>query len=368
MGRVVDFGVFLPVGTGGFLPSTTSPAVAGDYLYNRRVVRVAEEVGFGFAVSMARWRGFGGPSRYSDATLESITATAGLAEATERIRLFCTIHTVLFHPAQAAKMVATLDQISGGRVGINIVAGSNPIDHGQMGLWRGLAHDEQYEYAREWTQVLRALWAEDRVTFQGKYFDLVDCLSWPKPDMGREEPSFLCAATSDTGIRFTAEHAQASLVNAPTIEKLIETGKKVKSISTSTGEPVKAVGLIMVVPGRTDEEAHERVRVFDDGVDVDALNEQVWTFSASVKELGSDADKRTTERAYDESGRARAVPASAAVGSPDTVARVVAEVVEQGEFDAIGFYVPDYVHDLDLVGSEVLPRLARLGIRPGRVL
>jgi pyrimidine oxygenase len=140
--RAVEFGVFLPVGQGGFVVSTQRPPTPATYAYNRQVTRLAEELGLGFVISQARWRGFGGPSGHNDVTLESLVTMTGLAECTTRLKLFGTIHTMAFHPAVAAKMVATMDEIAGGRIGINLVAGSNPIDHGQMGIWRDLSHAE----------------------------------------------------------------------------------------------------------------------------------------------------------------------------------------------------------------------------------
>src|SRR5215813_6129812 len=192
--RPVEFGVFLPVGQGGFIVSTTRPHTPATYAYNRQVVQLAEGLGLGFVISQARWRGFGGPSGHNDVTLESIATTAGLAEATKRIKVFCTIHTMAFHPAVAAKMIATIDEISGGRAGVNLVAGSNPIDHGQMGLYRGLEHGELYGVAYEWLTVASRLWTEDRVNFTGKHYQLVDCMSNPKP-IQRPRPPILCAAT-----------------------------------------------------------------------------------------------------------------------------------------------------------------------------
>src|SRR5262249_19126759 len=103
--RPVGFGVVLPGGQGGFYGSAPPPHAPATYDYNRRVVQLAEGLGLGFVISQARWRGFGGASGHNDVTLESITTTAALAECTTRIKLFCTIHTMAFHPAVAAKMI-----------------------------------------------------------------------------------------------------------------------------------------------------------------------------------------------------------------------------------------------------------------------
>ena len=79
--RKVPFGVFLPVGNGGFIMSSTTPQTPGTYEYNREVTELAEELGLGFVVSMARWRGWGGSTGQWNRTIESITTTSGFKSA-----------------------------------------------------------------------------------------------------------------------------------------------------------------------------------------------------------------------------------------------------------------------------------------------
>ena len=166
MSRNVEFGVFLPVGYGGFIMSTNRPDTPGTYDFNKQIAMLAEQYGLGFVIALAQWRGFGGPSHHGDSTLEAMATISGIAEATEHIKVFGTMHTMVYHPAAAAKIIATMDQIANGRVGLNLVAGSNPVDHGQMGIYRDLPHDELYEVATEWITVATRLWSEDRVDFE----------------------------------------------------------------------------------------------------------------------------------------------------------------------------------------------------------
>jgi pyrimidine oxygenase len=358
----VEFGVFLPVGQGGFIVSTTRPPTPATYEYNRAVVRLAEEMGLGFVISQARWRGFGGPSGHNDVTLESITTTAGLAEATERIKLFCTIHTMAFHPAVAAKMIATLDEISHGRVGINLVAGSNPIDHGQMGIWRDIDHAELYAVADEWLTVAQRLWTEERVDFDGQHYQLVDCMSNPKP-VQKPRPPILCAATSDTGLRFTIQRADASLVNGIDVADLTRNGQRSKRLGETLGRAARTVGLVMLVPGETDDDAHARVRHFNAGADVEALAARAHEFSQGAKEWSRDETlRRETRKNFPDGRTPAAITRNAVIGSVDSLVEQISTIVAEGEFDWLGFYFPDYLADLELFGREVLPRLVRNGV------
>jgi pyrimidine oxygenase len=358
----VEFGVFMPVGEGGFVVSTNRPATPATYQYNRQVTLLAEELGLGFMISQARWRGFGGPSGHNDATLESLTTMTGLAECTTRIRLFGTIHTMAFHPAVAAKMVATMDEISCGRIGINLVAGSNPIDHGQMGIWRDFSHAELYEVAQEWLSVATRLWSEDRVDFSGNYYQLVDCMSNPKP-VQKPRPPILCAATSDAGMRFTIEHADASLVNGADVEDLKRNGRRAKELAASMGRTTKTVGLVMFVPGETDAQARARVDYYNTGADVEALTARALEYSQGAKEWSRDETlRRETRRNFPDGRTPAAITRNSVIGSPQTLANQLEDVIHGGDFDWLGFYFPDYLADLGIFGREVLPRLVERGV------
>jgi pyrimidine oxygenase len=358
----VEFGVFLPVGEGGFVVSTNRPPTPATYAYNRQVVQLAEQLGLGFVISQAKWRGFGGPSHHNDVTLESVTTTAGLAEATHRIKLFCTIHTMAFHPAVAAKMIATLDEMSRGRVGINLVAGSNPIDHGQMGIWRDIDHAELYQVAAEWLTVAERLWTEDRVDFDGRYFRLIDCMSNPKP-LQKPRPPILCAATSDTGLKFTIERADASLVNGVDVADLQRNGLRSKRHGVELGRRARTVGLVMFVPGATNEEAHARIAHYNAGADLEALATRALEFSQGAKEWSRDETlRRETLKNFPDGRTPAAITRNAVVGNADALVEQIIAVITGGEFDWLGFYFPDYIADLEFFGTHVLPRLVERGI------
>ena len=365
MKKDVEFGVFLPVSDGGFIFSSTAPDQPATYAYQKRVAQLAEELGLGFVIALARWRGFGGtrtsPSR--DDALESVSTIAGLAEATSRIRILCTMHTMAYHPAVAAKILATIDQISGGRVGLNIVAGSNPVDHGQMGIWKeNIDHNQLYDVATEWITIAKRLWTEDRVDYEGKYYKLVDCMSDPKP-VQKPQPTIICAAVSDTGYEFTMRHADASLVNGTDVEDLIRNGVRNKEKARELGTGTRTIGLVMCIPGKTDAEAEARVRLYDEGADVEALATRAWQYGKSAREWSQDEQvRRQQQTAFPDGRTPAAVTRSRITGTPETLAKKIAELVDAGDFDWLGFYFPDYIADLEVFGREILPLLVERGI------
>ena len=84
---MLDFGVFLPITNNGWVISHASPQFSPSFAMNKDVTLRAEELGFRFAFSMVKWRGFGGDFGYWDEALESLTLMAGLASVTSRIEL-----------------------------------------------------------------------------------------------------------------------------------------------------------------------------------------------------------------------------------------------------------------------------------------
>jgi pyrimidine oxygenase len=354
--KSVELGVFLPVGNGGWITSTTSPQLPATYEYNKQVTLLAEELGFDFALSMAKWRGYGGPSQHWDITLESLTTMSGLAEATSRIGVWGTIHTMIFHPAIVAKMVAVIDQISHGRFGLNLVAGSNPMDQGQMGLWRDLDHAGRYALAEEWITVAKRLWSEDRVNHEGEFYKLEDCMSNPKP---AKAPPIICAGASDTGFRFTIKNCTGSFLLGSNRDDFVKTGLRAKELAAEVGRTdFKTYGLFTIVPGDTDKQAQERVAYYNSGVDVEALDNQTREYSSDPS-----LKQNTMAKRFISQGEARnSMSPAAIVGSPENIADQLAYIVKNADLDGITVIVPDFIDDLKTIGTTVVEGLFQAGI------
>ena len=132
----MEIGVFIPIGSNGWLVSTTSPQYKPSFELNKRTTLNAERYGLDFVLSMIKLRGFGGKSEFWDHNLESFTLMAGLAAVTSRIRLFATVPTLAVPPAICARMCSTIDSISNGLFGLNVITGWQRQEYLHMGLWR----------------------------------------------------------------------------------------------------------------------------------------------------------------------------------------------------------------------------------------
>lgn len=358
MTKMIDVGVFIPVGNHGWIHSTNSPAVEdGSFQRVLEVTKGAEALGFDFVLSPSIWRGRKGPSEHWMRSIESMTTSAALLQATSRIGVFGTIHMTLYQPAIIAKMMTTLDQIGPGRVGLNLVTGSNYTDLAHVGLWRdGLSHDERYDLADEWAQVVKRLWTEDVISHKGTFFELDEATMGPKPS---RIPPLANAGASGRGFKFAVENCDIAFIASGEEPKYIESGRQAKATAREMNKPnLKVYGLLVVIPGTTDEEAQARLDHFNSGVDLECLEDIALGYSLNPNAK----DVSASSRRLAGDGKGSSVVSGAMVGSYASLAKRIARVVIESELDGVILIVPDYVQDLTAVAQNTLSRMAEYGV------
>ena len=341
-----EFGIFLPIGNGGWIMSDTSPHPSATYEYNRQAAVLAEDIGLDFIMSMAKWRGYGGTTDHWGQTLESMTMMAALAEVTNRVKVWATVHTNLFHPALAAKMYATLDQISGGRAGMNVVVGAYAKEFEQMGLWQGdFTHDDRYQYTEEWMQIVDRLWSEKSVSFDSDFFHLDNCESRPHP---QTRPTIISAGRSSRGLDFQAQYADGSFLTAQDLPGLRQASETVKKLAEDRGRSIKTYSMLTVVMDDTDAAAERRFTELGAGVDVEAVTNMKVSWGLPVdRAMSMTADTQAHE----------AFQTAVVTGSPETITERVLEHVVDAALDGVMLIFPDYIGDLPPFGELVMPSL-----------
>jgi pyrimidine oxygenase len=274
MSEYLELGLMLPSTSGGLIiADATPPQNKPTWPLNRDAVLAAESGGMDFVLSQVKWRGFGGPSKHWDSALEAFTLISALAAVTDRIKLYASIAVRTMNPAVAAKMAATIDEVSGGRFGVNIVAGWNKYEYAQMGLWQDDSYFiDRYEYAAEYLSVLKQLWSRDRVTFKGKFFDLDDCQSWPKPASALP---IICAGQSPPALEFVAREADFAFVGRlnDTPAELKSITDRIKEMGAAHGRTVGAYTLLTVIADESEAAALARKQSYIDQRDDRAIEE-----------------------------------------------------------------------------------------------
>ena len=350
----MKFGIFLPNGSNGYIPSCASPQYLPTFQHNRDITLEAERQGLDFVLSMMKFRGFGGETGYWDACLESFTLMAALAACTSRIQLFPSAALLSVHPAVTARMIATIDDVSGGRCGLNIVTGWNKPEYVQMGLWPGDEYyNQRYEYAAEYLQVLKGLWNDGRITHRGKFFELDDCTVLPKPN--RQIP-IVCAGQSPRGSEFTAQHGDHSFVMAerPALKKF---AASIRKVAAAAGRTVGTYALYGLVIAPTDAEA---LRISEDIIaraDMGAL-ENIMASAALDTNTGGTSDRMKAGLSVSlEDGNLAFMGFPVIHGSPETVARKIEDIAAETDIDGMLFSWPDFVPGVKVFGEKVMPQL-----------
>jgi alkanesulfonate monooxygenase SsuD/methylene tetrahydromethanopterin reductase-like flavin-dependent oxidoreductase (luciferase family) len=196
----MEVGIFVPINNNGWLISETSPQYMPSFDLNKDIARRAEKYGVDFLLSMIKLRGFGGKTEFWEYGLESFTLMAGLAAVTEKIKIYATCPTLVIPPAFAARMCNTIDSISHGRFGLNLITGWQRPEYSQMGLWPGDEHfRNRYQMVGEYAHILRELWETGVSDFKGTYYQMEDCRVRPVPE---GEMKIICAGSSDEGLAF----------------------------------------------------------------------------------------------------------------------------------------------------------------------
>jgi pyrimidine oxygenase len=347
----MDIGVFIPIGNNGWLISTTSPQYMPTFDLNKQIVQKAEHYGLDFALSMIKLRGFGGKSEFWDHNLESFTLMAGLAAVTKRIQLYASVAVLTIPPPIVARMASTIDSISGGRFGINIVSGWAKMEYEQMGLWPGEAHfAKRYDYSTEYVTIMRELWQTGVSNFKGQYFQMEDCKLSPRP---QAYVKVVCAGQSPRGIEFGAAHGDynfvaAKGVNTPTAHA--PTNEAMAQAAAETGRDVGNYVLLMVIADETDEAAMAKWKHYNEGADLAAMG---WL--AGQANADTNAAAGSTARQMSAPTGAVNFNMGTLVGSYASVARMLDECAAVPATKGIMLVFDDFLIGMEQFGQRIQP-------------
>ncbi len=347
----IELGIFLPVANNGWVMATSAPPAPPTWALNRRIAEICEEIGFDFLLSQSVWRGHGGETGFWDTSLECCTTMAALAAVTERLGLVASVSPLLFPPAVAAKMLATIDEVSGGRAGINVVSGAHLAEFRQLGMLPDDFGRVRYDYATEWIELVKRLWSEASVDHRGEWFHYQDAKSGPKPRQ-RPHPPIVCAGTSERGMTFTLTHGTHAFIGAGSIDDLVAVSDRYQATARALGREVKRYTAFGLIPGATDAEAAERMAALAAAPDVEAIEDMHRQY------LGPGAG--VSMRAVAESSDVFFGDHFA--GGPDAVADHIEAFAVRGRLDGVLLTFPDWEPDLWWFAAEVMPRLRARGI------
>ena len=339
-------------------------------------------------------------------SFEPMTLLSALAMVTQHLGLVATGSTTYEEPYHVARRFASLDHISGGRAGWNVVTTSNPDASRNFGHDEHLEHSERYRRAREFYDVVCGLWdswADDAFLYdaesgtyfdpeklhvldhKGKYFSVRGPLNIARPIQGR--PVIVQAGASDSGRQLAAETAEAVFTSHGSLEAGQEFYADVKERAAKAGrdpEHIKILPACFVVVGETDDDAHEKRAKIDSLIHYDTAIASL-SISLGHDASGFDPDgplPEIPESNASKSGRERAVAlaarenltvrqlaqrlggysGSAMLGTPKTIADQMEEWLHTRGSDGFTVMFPYLPEGLDDFVEKVVPELQRRGL------
>ncbi len=330
-----------------------------------------------------------------------------MAAATRRVGIVPTLSTFSYPPYLTARIVGSLDQVSGGRGGWNMVTGSSDLSAQNFGFDRLPPHDQRYDMADEYIDIVTRLWdswepgaiVDDRdsgvlidpakvhpIDYEGRYYRSRGPLNSGPCPQGR--PVIAQAGGSDRGRTFAARHADTIVAHPKGIAAMKQYRADMTARLKSFGrDPKSCKVLYLIAPliAETEEEAQDRARrrseqaaknldiafarlgwitnIDFSKLDIDAPVGELTTngHQESLAQFLRRAGKRTLREAmsdYSTSGLAVDL-----VGTPDQVAAQMGEVMEEVGGDGFLFSMPDVSRrTMAEITDGLIPALQRRGL------
>ena len=232
---------FLPThGDGRYLGTTTGGREV-NFNYLRQIAQAADQLGY-FGVLLPTGR----------SCEDSWVVASAVAPWTERLRYLVAVRPGLQSPSVAARMTATLDRLSNGRLLVNVVTGGDPVENKGDGVF--LDHDERYAVTREFLNVYSDLLAGKTVNVDGKHIRIEDGrLLFPPVQSPR--PPLYFGGSSDAGIDVAVDTVDKYLTWGEPPAQVAEKVKRVKAVAAKRGRKLSFGIRLHVIVRETNAEA-----------------------------------------------------------------------------------------------------------------
>jgi FMNH2-dependent dimethyl sulfone monooxygenase len=242
---------------GGWLRNVADEGMAATWDYTRRLCQRAEEIGYDLTLvaelNLNDIKGTDQPA------LDAWSTAAALAAVTRRLELMVAVRPNFHHPALFAKQAANIDQISGGRLALNVVSSWWAEEARSYGLQFD-QHDDRYARTREWLEVVQGLWRESRLTYSGERYQLEGAICEPKPV---RSPVIYAGGESEAAKSLIADLCDAYVMHGDEVDVVAEKVADMAARRAALGKPPMIYGMAAyaIVRDSAEEAAAEAVRI-----------------------------------------------------------------------------------------------------------
>lgn len=316
---------FIPTHGDGRYLGTAAGGRAMSFPYLRQIAQAVDDLGYAGALL---------PTGRSCEDAWIVAAT--LASVTQKMRFLVAIRPGLVSPGVAARMAATFDRLSNGRLLINVVTGGDPVELAGDGIH--LAHNERYELTNEFLTVWRAIAAGEEANFSGKYLNIQGG-KLLFPPVQAPYPPLWFGGSSPIAQKIAAKHVDVYLTWGEPLEQVAEKINTVRRLAEAEGRTLKFGIRLHIIVRETESEAWDAANQLIRYVDEEAIAAAQKVYAR----LDSEGQRRMTQlhngsrEALEISpnlwagvGLVRGGAGTALVGDPETVAARMLEYTNLG--------------------------------------
>ncbi|ONN69223.1 dimethylsulfone monooxygenase SfnG [Pseudomonas oryzihabitans] len=351
----VKFAYWVPNVSGGLVVSTIEQRTHWGIDYNRKLAQLAEQAGFDYALTQIRFTaGYGAEYQH-----ESVAFSHALLAATERLKVIAAILPGPWNPALAAKQLATIDQLTNGRVAINLVSGWFKGEfHGIGEPW--LDHDERYRRSEEFIRALKGIWTQDNFSFAGDFYRFRNYTLKPKP-LQQPHPEIFQGGSSRAARDMAARVSDWYFTNGNTPEGIRAQVEDLRAKAAANGHAIKVGVNAFVIARDTEAEA----RAVLDEIIAKANPEAVQAFGHEARNAGAaspEGEGNWAKSSFEDLVQYNDGFKTNLIGTPEQIAeRIVALKAVGVDLLLAGFL--HFQEEVEYFGKRVLPLVRDLEAR-----
>jgi dimethylsulfone monooxygenase len=312
------YGYWLPV-FGGWLRNVEDEGMQPTWDYVSRLARHSEQIGYGLTLiaelNLNDIKGVDAPA------LDAWSTAAALAAVTRELELMIAVRPTFHLPALLAKQAANIDNISNGRVSLNVVSSWWAEEARKFGV-HFEQHDDRYARTSEWLDIVDTAWKQDHFSYSGKYYSVADTVVQPKP-VAKPRPTIYAGGESEAAKNLIASKCDAYVMHGDPPERIRD---KVRDLAQRREKfvlgPMKyGVAGYAVVRDSEAEAQRELARITDVKQSAAGYgNYQQWLANTQLEQRVSLEDYSVSNRGL----------RSGLVGTPEQVRERVAEFEDAG--------------------------------------
>ncbi|NYH25863.1 dimethylsulfone monooxygenase SfnG [Paraburkholderia bryophila] len=348
----LKFAYWVPNVSGGLVVSTIEQRTDWSVEYNQKLAQTAERAGFDYALSQIRFTaGYGADNQH-----ESVSFSQALLHATTKLKVLAAILPGPWSPAVVAKQIATIDHISSGRIGINVVSGWFKGEFTAIGEpW--LEHDERYRRSREFIEALKGIWTQDNFTYRGDFYRFNNYTLSPKP-VQKPYPEIFQGGSSRAARDNAASVSDWYFTNGNTPENLKLQIDDIQVKAANNDHKVRIGVNAFVIARDTEEEA----RAVLDDIIAHAHVEAVHAFGDAARQAGSaspEGEGNWAKSTFEDLVQYNDGFRTNLIGTPRQIAERIVELKAVGvDLILAGFL--HFIEEVEYFGQKVLPLVREL--------